>query len=146
MQHHNAFIEKTRTELAGTQRCSKSWWSKARQLLDQKSKTSSIPVLKHGSDWCLDARQKVDIFAGTFERKHVMIKEEVNDYLEIKIIREAPIQACLPTIETTEKILTQLDAERALGPDMLPTRILKRCAAVIAPLLHTLILMILHYG
>ena len=75
-----------------------------------------------------------------------MIKEEVNDYLEIKIIREAPIQAGLPTIETTRKILTQLAEESALGPDVVPMRILKRCAAVIAPLLHALILMILHHG
>ena len=75
-----------------------------------------------------------------------MIKEEVNDYSEIEIICEALIQAGLPTIETTEKSLTQLDEESALGPDMLPTRMLKRCAAVIAPLLHALILMILHHG
>ena len=65
---------------------------------------SSIPALKKKSDWCLDARQKADIFADTFERKNVMIKEEVNEYLEIEIIREAPVQAGLPTIETTEKI------------------------------------------
>ena len=61
-----------------------------------------------------------------------MINEDINDYSEIKIIREAPIQAGMPIIETTDKILTQLDEESALGPDMLPTRILKRCAAGIA--------------
>ena len=33
-----------------------------------------------------------------------------------------------------------------MGPDVLPTRILKRCAAIIALLLHALILLILHFG
>ena len=40
----------------------------------------------------------------------------------------------------------QLDEDNALGPDLLPTRILKRCAAVIAPVLHALILLILYVG
>ena len=68
MQHHYAFIQKTRSELADAKTSSKSWWSKARQLLDQKSKACSIPALKEGPTWCLDAKQKADIFADTFER------------------------------------------------------------------------------
>ena len=40
----------------------------------------------------------------------------------------------------------QLDEDSALGPDLLPTRILKRCAAVIAPVLHALVLLILNVG
>ena len=60
-----------------------------------------------------------------FERNNVMVEEEVNDYLEIKLVREAPVRAGLLTIETTEKILTQLDEEIASGPDMLPKLILK---------------------
>ena len=38
------------------------------------------------------------------------------------------------------------DEDSALGPDMLPTRILKRCAHVLAPVLHMLILAILTRG
>ena len=58
MQHHYAFIQKTRSELADAKTSSKSWWSKARQLLDQKSKACSIPALKEGPTWCLDAKQR----------------------------------------------------------------------------------------
>ena len=36
-----------------------------------------------------------------------------------------------------------LDEDSALGPDMLPTRILKQCAHVLAPVIHKLILAIL---
>ena len=75
-----------------------------------------------------------------------MIEIEENKYSEITIIEETPAQAGLPSIETTQKVLMQLDEDSALGPDLLPTRILKRCAAVVAPLLHALILLILQYG
>ena len=77
MQHHYAFIQKTRSELADAKTSSKSWWSKARQLLDQKSKACSTPALKEGPTWCLDAKQKADIFADTFERTHVMITAKI---------------------------------------------------------------------
>ena len=146
MEHHYAFINKMRAELANTKKSSKSWWSKARQLLDQKSKTSSIPAMKQGSTWILDAKGKADIFADTFAKKNVMIEIEENKYSEITILEETPAQAGLPSIETTQKVLMQLDEDSALGPDLLPTRILKRCAAVVAPLLHALILLILQYG
>ena len=75
-----------------------------------------------------------------------MITAEINKYSEIQIIHDAPAKAGLPTIETTQKILMQLDEDSALGPDLLPTRILKRCAAVIAPVLHALVLLILNVG
>ena len=72
--------------------------------------------------------------------------QEINRYSEIQIIHDAPAKAGLPTIETTQKILMQLDEDSAFGPDLLPTRILKRCAAVIAPVLHALVLLILNVG
>ena len=75
-----------------------------------------------------------------------MIEMEDNKYSEITILRETPAQAGMPSIETTQKVLMHLDEDSALGPDLLPTRILKRCAAVIAPLLHALILLILQHG
>ena len=39
-----------------------------------------------------------------------------------------------------------LDEDSALGPDLLPTRILKQCAHALAPILHTLIIAILTFG
>ena len=74
-----------------------------------------------------------------------MLTAEIDKHSEIQIIHDAPAKAGLPTTETTQKILMQLDEDIDLGPDVLPARILKRCAAVIAPVLHALILLILHF-
>ena len=46
--------------------------------------------------------------------KNVMISAEINKYSEIQIIHDAPAKAGLPTIETTQKILMQLDEDSAL--------------------------------
>ena len=42
--------------------------------------------------------------------------------------------------------MASLDEDSANGPDLVPTRILKRCARVLAPALHLLILAILKFG
>ena len=60
--------------------------------------------------------------------------------------RQISLQTRVKKYETKQKILTQLDEERALGKDMLPTRIVKVCAAVTVPPLHERIPMIPHYG
>ena len=51
-----------------------------------------------------------------------------------------------PTIAATENVLKTLDEESALGPDLIPTRILKQCAHALAPVLHKLIIAILTFG
>ena len=51
-----------------------------------------------------------------------------------------------PTIAATEHVLKTLDEESALGPDLIPTRILKQCAHALAPVLHKLIIAILTFG
>ena len=74
-----------------------------------------------------------------------MNDQEANEYSEITCTH--PIFHCgLPTIEATEQALASLDEDSALGPDLVPTRILKRCAKVLAPILHLLLLAILKFG
>ena len=73
-----------------------------------------------------------------------MSDAEANEYSDIAYTH--PIFFCgLPTVEATEKALASLDEDSALGPDLVPTRILKRCAKVLAPVLHLLILGILKF-
>ena len=73
-----------------------------------------------------------------------MIDAEANEYFEIAYTH--PIFFCgLPTVEATEKALASLDEDSALGPDLVPTRILKRCAKVLAPVVHLRLLAILKF-
>ena len=104
-----------------------------------------MPVLKHGVEWIREPEEKANCFVSVFEAKNIMIDAEANEYFEIAYTH--PIFFCgLPTVEATEKALASLDEDSALGPDLVPTRILKRCAKVSAPGLHLLILAILKFG
>ena len=88
--------------------------------------------MKQGSTWILDAKEKAYIVADTFAKKNVMIKIKDNKYSEITILGKTSAQAGKPSIETTQKVVMHLDEDSDLVPDLLPTRILKHCAAAIA--------------
>ena len=89
--------------------------------------------MKQGSIWILNAKEKAHIVCNYLRKENIMIDMEDNKYFEITILGETPAQAGTLSIEITQKVLAQLNENIALGPNLLPTRILKRCAAVIAP-------------
>ena len=92
-----------------------------------------------------EAEEQANCFVSACESKNIMIDEEPNEYSGIADVH--PIFYCgLPTVEATEKALTSLDEDSALGPDLVPTGILKKCAKVLAPVIHMLILSILKFG
>ena len=146
MEEWHGYVRRTREKLAGTKTSSKSWWSKARRLLDQRQQVSSIPALKKGADWIIEIENKANYFADVFEAKNVMIAEEANNYSEIVDTHTEATTFKLPSLEATKKVLEGLDEDSALGPDMLPTRILKKCAHVLAPAVHALLMSILFHG
>ena len=129
MEDQYAFVHKMRGDLADARVSSKSWWSKARRLLDQKLQVSSIPALKHESRWILEAEGKANCFADIVEKKNVMIDEESNEYSAIVDVHEPIARSGLPSVDDTEKVLTKLDEDSALGPDLLPTRIFETLRA-----------------
>ena len=71
-----------------------------------------------------------------------MIDEKANEYSAILETRHT-FHCCLPTVDVTKRALKSVLEDSALGPDMLPTRILKICARALAPVLHVFILAIL---
>ena len=88
---------------------------------------------------------KSELFRERFGSKNYMIDEEANEYSDIAGVH--PILFCgMPTVEAIEKTLASLDEDSSNGPDLVPTRILKRCAKALAPALHLLILAILKFG
>ena len=73
----------------------------------------------------MDAEEKANYFVDIFATKTIMIEEEDNEYSEIAY--DHPTFYCgLPSLEATEKALSSLNEDGALGPDMVPTRLLKR--------------------
>ena len=144
LEEHHDFVAKMRSKLLESKPSSNSWWSKARRLTDRKQRVSNIPALKRGTEWILEAEEKTNCFVGAFEATNSMTDEEANEYSDIACVH--PIFFCgLPTVEAVEKALASLDEDSANGPDLVPTRILKRCARVLALALHLLILAILKF-
>ena len=70
-----------------------------------------------------------------------MTGKEANEYSEVDDAH-AVFDCGMTTVETTEKALHSLNEDSALGPDMVPTTMLKHCSQVLAPILHGLIVAI----
>ena len=51
----------------------------------------------------------------------------------------------LANFDAPEKALRGLDENSALGPDILPSRVLKRCSHLLAPVFHNFIIAILNF-
>ena len=126
---------------------SKGWWAKTRQLLDAKPKTSNIPALKSDSgSWVFEPTAKANLFAEKFAAKYSLITEEQNVYSYISQNTPVQLKEPVPTEEVAAKILRGLQEDSATGPDMLPTRMLRECADVLAGPFRILALLILEQG
>ena len=140
LEEHYEYMGKMREKLMEAKPSSKSLWSNAKRLTDRKQRVSNIPGLKRGTEWILEADEKANCFVSAFESENIMIDETHNEYSAIAYVH--PIFFCgLPTVEATEKALISLDEDSALSPDLVPTRILRKCAKVLEPIIHMLILL-----
>ena len=135
LEEYNGWKSKVRSELNGMQRGSKLWWAKERQLQLQRQKSNSIPALKDdGGNWVRDSEEKANLLAGALTSKFELPVVELNSYsdiLSVPLHWESATQAG-PTISNVSKSLETLDDKSATGPDLLPARILRQCAASLA--------------
>ena len=133
MEEYNEYVHRTRRKLQELPRGSKSWWTLSRQLMQKKTSSTGIPALKSSDgSWILDSEKKADRFAEVFQSKCKMNDAEVNEYITISVTGHE--QEDLPDVTTQQamKGLQSLDESSATGPDLLPTRVLRRCAASLA--------------
>ncbi len=62
LQEHEAYVKRTKSELSELPRGSKAWWSKSRELCDQRGKCCSIPALRdNDGNWVLDSAGKTEL-------------------------------------------------------------------------------------
>ena len=71
-------MEALKAKVSALPRCSKQWWRINRELLRRKSNIASIPPLRDGTNWILDAKAKADTFAETFASKSKLAHELVD--------------------------------------------------------------------
>ena len=111
--------------MAALPRCSKQWWRVNRELLNRKGNLSSIPFLKDGEDWLMDAKAKADKFAKTFASKNNLPPELVDTPFfgdpEITLEEFVPFRT-----RSTKALFKKLDITKATGHDRISAAILKR--------------------
>ena len=72
------YIDKLKSKLSSLPRSSKQWWRINRELMHRKAKVSSIPPLREGKEWILNAKDKADSFARVFAAKNELPPEVVD--------------------------------------------------------------------
>jgi hypothetical protein len=121
---------KTRTQelllkLRGT---SKLWWTKARELLDQESRSSSTPALRNADQWAIAPIEKATLIANRLCGKFCLPAAHANTYSSVEQSDVKQTCVSLPQEDAVEQVLVNLDESSATGPDLVPARILKQCA------------------
>ncbi len=125
------FVKSSRNRLRRVKRGSKFWWRLSAQLMDRSKSRSGIPALKHGDEWILDSAGKANRFETVFSAKCMLPDEQFNEFSIVgwPMVSDVWLRV-RPRREF--KVLLDLDESSGTGPDMLGTKILKRCASVLA--------------
>ena len=81
----------------------------------------------------MEAQEKADLFASTFQAKCKLTAVERNEFSCLAdLLEESEFELGVLQLEDSKSILGKLEEDSATGPDMLPTKILKRMANVLA--------------
>ena len=115
-EERSKYVDKLKEKLASLPRCSKQWWRINRELLNRKANLSSIPPLRNGTDWLVDAKAKADAFASNFSFKNQLPAEIVDTPFfsdpEIEMFDFIPLRTRL-----TKRLFRKLDETTATGSD-----------------------------
>jgi exonuclease III len=135
-------------KLADMKANDKQWWSMARQLLRKKNLGGNIPSLRREKkEWLFTPEAKADHLADTFAGKCVLPPAIENAY---SFIHQASTCHHGRTLEVNparvEILLSALVEKSGTGPDLIPTRVLRRSAKKLAVPLSRLIQLILSTG
>ena len=134
METYHAYVSKTREELKKLSPSSRGWWKLSDTLLAKAGTKESIPPLQKEDDsWALTAAERAAELARVFRTKSQLPEKEDNDYSELTAQNNAR-QLRLPrlSVQKVFSLLKTLDEASGTGPDLLPARILKNCAAELA--------------
>ena len=149
LAEYKSWCCRTQQELNEIQRGSKAWWAKERQLQLNKQKQCSTPALKDKQgQWNREAGSKAQLLADTFAGKSSLPDEETNRYSEKHDLDIKWRQNRMEKLseDAAERVLSNLRVDSATGPDYLPARILKMCAAALAHPVYLLTMAILRDG
>ena len=135
LQAYYDHVSKTRDRLKTLGAGSRGWWKIANTLLTKAGCTENIPALQRpDGSWAMDPEEKANELAETFRTKAQLPPVVSNAYSLLPEHSSSTQQTGFLRIRTRSafKFLRDLDEQSGTGPDLLPARILKKCARVLA--------------
>ena len=130
-EERHKYVEKLKAKLAALPRCSKQWWRINRELLHRKANVTSIPPLKDGATWLLDAKAKTDAFASNFAFKSTLPPEVVDTPFfglpDVELEEHVALRS-----RTTARLFRKLDVSKATGNEKISAAILNSLADCLA--------------
>ena len=130
-----AYQAELKSRILNLTKASKEWWRLNRELLNRKAKHGTIPPLKTSDGkWVLQPGEKADLLARTFREKSQLppIAEETPADLQSDAGPVLMSEFLVIRKRWVLQILNELVVGKASGPDNLPVRIFKECAAELA--------------
>ena len=120
-------------KLGGMRRGSKNWWKVSKQLMHKASSHTSISALKAADGtWIRTAKEKANLLAHNFSSKWKLPAVVENKFFELECFPAAPDNLVAIRTRRAQHFLSKLDESSATGPDLVPARVLKRLASVLA--------------
>ena len=143
-KEHNRYVKdmlEPDTNDNKSRRITNRFW---KYIRSKRKETSTINVLQRpdGSD-AIDSTEKANILKSQYESVFTSVQPTLPtiDQCDIPTIPRIQI-----TTAGVMKQLQDLNASKASGPDLIPTRILKECAIEVAPYLRTIFQQSIDYG
>ena len=127
---HKDYICELKLKIAALPRGSKKWWTLNRELLQRKGRISTIPPMRDGDTWLLDAPSKANVLAQTWQAKNVLPPMREDQYVPAPVHHMHDFVAI--RTRTVERELATLNVNKATGPDRIGARILRVLASVLA--------------
>ena len=134
LEARNTYVTKTRDKLKEMSPSSRGWWRLSGSLLEKAGARETIPPLKRpGDTWALSPEERAAELACVFKSKSDLPTATSNEYTPLTHTSSARMMR-MPRVrvDTTYRILRKLDETSGTGPDLLPARVLKLCAAQLA--------------
>ena len=131
---YESYVARTRAKLKELPPSSRGWWRLSSTLLQRAGTKENIPPLKRGDDtWALTAEERAAELARVFRSKSCLPERTTNEYTElVSHTRARMLRLPRVSVGVTHALLSNIDETSGTGPDLLPARVLKACAAELA--------------
>ena len=120
----------------------RNFWSLAKEIKQNFTTSSFPPLVKPDGSVATSAVDKASIFAAQFALNSTLDESNLPQP-DLMPLSEPAMPELRISWHKLRKVLDSLDTDKAYGLDGVPPRVLKNCAAELAPSLHRLFKLIL---